>query len=319
MKTLYNISYNNKACKDVFKETLEKLMQSNPDVNYLDADLAGAMGTATLFKEFPNQAFDIGIMEANMIGVASGMSIRGKIPFVHSFAPFASRRCADQTFISACYNRANIKIIGSDPGISAQSNGGTHMPFEDISIYRSFPGMTILDIAEPNLLSFALTAVSNIYGVVYIRFPRKENTAYYSEEESFSIGKGKILREGNDATIIASGIEVIASLKAAEELSEEGINVCVVDMFTIKPIDEELIIECSKRTGAIVTAENHNIIGGLGSAVAEVLCENNPVPLCRIGVRDKFGEVGTLSYLSDKFHMTSRDIAESVKQVIRIN
>lgn len=313
---MYNIHKNNKDYREVFKDTLSYLMTENRDVIYLDADLAGAISTSSLFKEFPSQAFDMGIMEANMVGVASGMSVRGKIPFIHTFGPFASRRCADQTFISGCYNKANVKIIGSDPGITAQTNGGTHMPFEDIAIYRSYPDITILDVADHTLLEYVLRIIYDTYGVVYLRFPRKGKNSYYLDNEEFSIGKGKILRDGPDATIIASGIEVIPALKAAETLEAIGINVRVVDMFTIKPIDVDLIIKCAKETGAIVTAENHNIIGGLGSGVAEVISENAPVPLCRIGVHDQFGEVGSLNYLSEKFHLNDTDIIEAVKKVI---
>ena len=211
--------------RKVFYKTMAEMMDENPQVVYLDADLAGAMGTAGLFQEFPQQAFDMGIMEANMIGVAAGMSIKGKIPFVHSFGPFASRRCADQTFLSGCYNKANLKIIGSDPGITAETNGGTHMPFEDVGIYRSFPGMTIMDIDEPYLLQEILKKMANTYGVMYLRFPRKGKTVYYSGTEEFQIGKGNIVRDGTDATVIACGIEVGYALEAAENLAKENIQV----------------------------------------------------------------------------------------------
>ena len=211
--------------RKVFYHTMAELMHENQRVIYLDADLAGAMGTAGLFQEFPQQAFDMGIMEANMIGVGAGMSIKGKIPFVHSFGPFASRRCADQTFLSGCYNNANLKIIGSDPGITAETNGGTHMPFEDVGIYRSFPGMTIMDIDEPYLLQKILKEMAHTYGVMYLRFPRKGKTVYYSGTEEFQIGKGNIVRDGTDVTVIACGIEVGYALAAAENLAKENISV----------------------------------------------------------------------------------------------
>ena len=257
--------------RKVFADTLARMMDQNTDVVYLEADLGGAIGTTRLFREYPKQAFDLGIMEANMVGVGAGMSIKGKIPFMHSFGTFTSRRCADQTFISGNYNKANIKLVGSDPGITAEANGGTHMPFEDMGIYRSFPEMTILDVAEPYLLEQVLKQMAQQYGVMYIRFPRKE---------------------------------------------KEGIRVRVVDMFTVKPLDRELVIQCAKETGAIVTAENHNMYGGLGSAVAEVVAEEARVPFARVGVPDCFGEVGDKAFLAQKFGLTPEHIAEKVKKVI---
>lgn len=303
--------------RKVFAETLEELMKKKQDVVYLEADLAGAIGTSHLFQKFPNQAFDVGIMEANMVGVGAGMSIKGKIPFVHSFGTFSSRRCADQTFLSGCYNRANLKIIGSDPGITAEANGGTHMPFEDMAVYRAFPGIGILDVAEPILLRSMLKKIAEEYGVFYLRFPRKQAESYYKENQEFQIGKGVIVRDGCDATIIASGIEVYESILAAEELAKENISVRVVDMFTIKPLDDKLIIKCAKETGAVVTAENHNRIGGLGSAVAEVLAENIQVPLSRVGIPDCFGEVGSRDFLSHKFGISKEYIKDSVKKVLK--
>lgn len=303
--------------RKVFSETLAELMRENEAVVYLEADLAGAIGTTQLFRDFPGQAFDMGIMEANMVGVGAGMSVKGKIPFMHSFGTFTSRRCADQAFLSGCYNHANIKIVGSDPGISAESNGGTHMPFEDVGIYRTFPEMTILDVAEPYLLKTVLKQMAETYGVMYIRFPRKEKNCYYKGTEKLTIGKGAVVREGTDVTVIASGIEVKEALNAAETLEEKGISVRVVDMFTIKPLDEELVLSCAKETGAVVTAENHNKIGGLGSAVAEVLLERLPVPFKRVGVPDCFGEVGDKKFLSEKFGISAADIVSAVEDVIK--
>ena len=207
--------------RKVFADTLARMMDQNTDVVYLEADLGGAIGTTRLFREYPKQAFDLGIMEANMVGVGAGMSIKGKIPFMHSFGTFTSRRCADQTFISGNYNKANIKLVGSDPGITAEANGGTHMPFEDMGIYRSFPEMTILDVAEPYLLEQVLKQMAQQYGVMYIRFPRKEKEEYYKGTENIEIGKGNVVRDGKDATVIASGIEVPAALAAAEILEKE--------------------------------------------------------------------------------------------------
>lgn len=305
--------------RKVFSNTLRDLMEQDPRVVYLEADLAGAIGTSALFAERPEQAFDLGIMEANMVGVAAGMSIRGNIPFVHSFGTFATRRCADQTFLSGCYNRANVTIIGSDPGITAEANGGTHMPLEDMAVYRAFPEMRIFDVAEPHLLEFVLRETASQYGMAYIRFPRKWKQVYYSPDETFTAGKGKCLTSGKDVTIIASGVEVYEALKAAEMLQEQGISAEVLDIFTVKPLDRELILDSVKKTGRAVTAENHNVIGGLGSAVAELLIEEAPVPLRRVGVRDHFGEVGSFSYLSERFGLSAQAIAEAAQQVVKQN
>lgn len=301
--------------RKVFSETLRQLMENDPNTVYLEADLGGAIGTAKLLKEKPEQAIDIGIMEANMIGVAAGMSVKGKIPFVHSFGTFATRRCADQVFLSGCYNKANVKIIGSDPGVSAEANGGTHMPLEDIAVFRAFPEMKIFDVAEPSLLAFVLESAAKNYGMTYIRFPRKLNKTYYAADQKFEIGKGVVLAEGTDVTLVASGIEVFEAISAAEKLAAMSISAEVIDMFTIKPLDEELIIKSAKKTGAVVTAENHNIIGGLGSAVAETLGEHFPAPIRRIGSRDHFGEVGSQSFLMEKFHMTADDIVQAAVQL----
>ena len=298
------IKTGDRELRKVFTDTLQKLMDADHNVVYLEADLAGAIGTSKLFQSNPEQAYDIGIMEANMIGVAAGMSVKGKIPFVHSFGTFASRRCADQTFVSGCYNNANVKIVGSDPGIAAETNGGTHMPLEDIAVYRAFPGLKILDVADPILLA-------------YIRFPRKCKKFYYNENQYFQIGKAVKLREGSDVTIIAAGLEVFEALEAAEMLQSMNISAEILDMFTIKPIDKDAILESAAKTGCVVTAENHNIIGGLGSAVAEVLIEELPVPMKRIGSRDHFGEVGSQEFLKGKFHLAAEDIFSAAKEVLR--
>lgn len=303
--------------RKVFYNTMFELMKENKEIVYLDADLADALGTTELFKEFPQQAFDLGIMEANMVGVGAGMSIKGKIPFLHTFAPFASRRVADQVFLSGCYNNANLKIIGSDPGITAETNGGTHMAFEDVGIYRAYPNITIMDVAEPYLLCKVIKQMAATYGVYYIRFQRKEGIPYYVGDEKIEIGRGNIIKEGKDITVIASGIEVVWAMDAARKLQKENINVRVVDMFTIKPLDAELVMKCARETGAIVTAENHNVYGGLGSAVAEVLAENCAVPFKRVGVKDKFGEVGKKKFLADKLEISSEYIEQAIREVLK--
>lgn len=298
-------------------DCLFDMMKKDKNIYYFDCDLSGALGSAKLMKDMPDQSINCGIMESNMIGVAAGMSIKGKIPFAHSFGTFTSRRVADQVFLSGCYNKANVKILGSDPGIAAEQNGGTHMPLEDVGIFRSFPEMTILDVADEVLMRNILPKMASEYGMMYIRFPRKNSECYYSSYNNFEIGKASILRDGVDVTIIASGLEVPQALKAAAKLANDGFSTRVVDMFTIKPIDKEMIVECAIKTRAIVTAENHNVIGGLGSAVAEVLGETCPCAMERIGVVEQFGQVGSAKYLSEQYRLTSKDILDACKKVIR--
>ena len=304
------------AMRDAYCDTLIELASQNNKIVHLDADLLSCIAMGPFQKKFPERTFDLGIQEANMIGVAAGMSATGMIPFAHSFAPFASRRCYDQIFMSCAYAKLNVRILGSDPGITAEYNGGTHMPFEDMGILRNIPNITIIEPVDTTMLKDMVTQTAGMYGVFYIRMLRKNAVKIYEEGSSFEIGKGVQIREGKDATIFATGIMVDEALKAAEELEKEGIYIRVVNIFTLKPIDKEIIIKCAKDTGAIVTAENHNIINGLGSAVAEVLVENEPVPMERVGVKDLFGEVGPVGYLKEKFELTSNDIIKSVRKVI---
>lgn len=304
------------AMRDVYCKTLIDLAQKDKRITVLDADLMKSMGMMPFMKAFPDRTFDVGIQEANMVGVAAGLSATGKIPFAHSFAPFASRRCFDQVFLSCGYARLNVRIIGSDPGITAAFNGGTHMPFEDLGIMRNVPGITILEPVDAVMLKNLVEQTVDQYGVFYIRLLRKNAIKIYEEGSTFEIGKGVELKEGKDVTLFATGIMVSEALKAAQVLESEGISVKVVNIFTLKPIDKDLIIKCAKETGAIVTVENHSIINGLGSAVSEVLSENLPVPLERIGVKDLFGEVGPQDYLAKRFELTAGDILAKVKKVL---
>lgn len=302
--------------RKAFVNTLLELAQSNSDIIGLDADLMAAIGTDKIKDQIPDQLIDCGIMEGHMISAAAGLSLTGKIPFVHTFAQFATRRAYDQLFISGAYAQLNIKILGSDAGVSAEHNGGTHMPFEDIGLMRLVPHATVYEASDATMLSYLLKQVAKEYGIHYIRTIRKSAVKIYDDNETFEKGKGKVLREGNDVTLIASGIEVVEALKAADILAEEGIEATVVDMFCIKPIDEELIVRCAKQTKGIVTCENHNVIGGLGSAVAEVLCEQYPAPLHRIGVKEQFGQVGQTEYLKQVYELTAEDIAKAARKFV---
>jgi transketolase len=282
----------------------------------LDADLISSSGMKPFFAKFPERAIQCGIAEANMIGIAAGLSLTGKVPFAHSFGPFASRRVCDQIFISAAYANLNIRILGSDPGVTAAYNGGTHMPFEDMGVLRSIPGITLIEPCDPVAVADIVSQLADVYGVYYMRMARKSSIAVYEPGSTFEIGKGNLLRNGTDVTIIASGIMVAEALKAATALEADGVSARVVDLFTWKPIDTELIVECAEKTGAIVTAENHNIFGGLGSAVSEAVTQNCPVPMEFVGVMDRFGQVGTEDFLRAEYGLTAENIAAAVKRAI---
>ncbi|WP_347559783.1 transketolase family protein [Clostridium sp. AM58-1XD] len=303
--------------RKAFCDTLMEMAEKNRDIVVLDGDLMGAMGTKPFAQMYPEQTLDCGIQEANMVGVAAGLSAAGKIPFVHSFGPFITRRACDQIFMSGAYAKLNVKLVGSDPGITAQINGGTHMPFEDMGIMRGIPQMTIIEPTDVTMLKSVLKQMADSYGMYYMRLVRKSCIKVYEDGSEFEIGKSVMLREGSDVTIIASGYCTAEALKAADLLEKKGISAAVVNMFTWKPIDEEAIKSAADRTGAVVTAENHNVINGLGSAVSEVLVKNTPVPMEMIGVQDQFGEVGNLDYLAERFELKAEHIAEAAVKVIK--
>lgn len=304
------------AMRDIYCRTLMELAEDDRNIVALDADLMGAMGMRPFAAKFPKQAIDCGIQEANMIGVACGLSQVGKIPFAHTFGPFATRRVCDQVFVSGAYARSNVKIVGSDPGITAQINGATHMPFEDMSIMRCIPTMTILEPTDAVMLHWILRQIAHTYGMYYMRLVRKECIKIYEDDSAFEMGKAVQIMEGKDLTIISSGFCVSESIQAARTLAAQGIHARVLNIFCWKPIDVEAVVEASRETGAIVTAENHNVINGLGSAVAEVLAKNAPAPVEMIGVQDTFGEVGNLAYLADRFHLTEKYIVEAAQRVM---
>ena len=302
--------------RDAYCNTLMDLAEVRKDIVVLDADLVSSSGMKPFFKAFPDRAIQCGIAEANMIGVAAGLSLTGKVPYCHSFGPFASRRVCDQIFISAAYAKLNVRIIGSDPGVTAAYNGGTHMPFEDMAVLRAIPEITLLEPCDPVALADLTRQLADTYGVYYIRMARKNAIGVYELGSTFEIGKGNVLRNGTDVTIIASGIMVAEALEAASALALEGVSARVVDMFTWKPIDQDLIARCGEETGALVTAENHNIYGGLGSAVAEAAAKTVPVPIEMVGTDDRFGQVGTESFLRAEYRLNAAHIVEAAKQAI---
>lgn len=302
--------------REMYCQTLMEMAEKDDRIVMLDADLMNSMKTIPFKERFPERTFNCGVQEANMIGVAAGLSATGKIPYAHTFGPFATRRVFDQVFISGAYARLNVRIIGSDPGVTSAYNGGTHMPFEDMGIMRNIPDMIVIEPSDATMLRDIIKQAADEYGMFYIRLLRKNAIKIYDDRSKFEIGKAVQLRDGKDVTIFASGIMVYETLKAYELLKERGITARIYDMFTLKPIDKETIVKAAAETGAIVTAENHNIINGLGSAVAEVLVENNPVPLERVGVNDLFGEVGPEEYLKERFELTAEDIVKKVERVI---
>ncbi len=316
IKLANNIDKEPIEMRKVYTATLIELAKENENIVALDADLMSAIAMGDFAKTYPDRFINCGIQEANMMGVAAGMSATGKVPFAHTFAPFATRRAYDQLFLSAGYAELNVKVVGSDPGITAQLNGGTHMPFEDVGLMRLIPNAVVVEPTDNTVLKFVLKEAAKTYGLFYIRLSRKNSTKVYEEGSSFTIGKANTIREGNDVTIIAYGIMVKEALLAANILKEQGIEVRVLDMFTIKPIDKDAVIKAAKETGAIVTTENHNIIGGLGEAVAAVLAENAPIPMERVGVNDVFGKVGTQDYLAKEFNLTADEIVQKVKKVL---
>lgn len=301
--------------RKAYSETLKELIKEDKNVYVLEADLSEAITTTSIGVDYPNNFVNCGIMEANMVGVASGLSLLGKIPFIHTFSPFATRRCYDQIFLSGGFARTNIKILGSDTGITSQYNGGTHTSFEDIALMREIPGATVITATDSTMLKYLIREIKDIYGIHYITTIRKNAYKIYDENEKFEIGKGKVLKDGKDFTIISNGIMVAEALKAAEELEKQGISAAVIDMFTVKPIDKDLIIEYAKKTGKIITAENHNVTGGLGSAVADVLVENYPVPMRKVGIEDRFGQVGTQDFLQKEYGLTAEKIIEKASEL----
>lgn len=298
--------------RNTYAETLNKLVDKNNKVVVLEADLMGAIKTGPVMEKHPENFINCGIMEANMIGVASGLSVRGFVPYVHTFGPFATRRTFDQLFLSIGYAKGNLKLIGSDAGVSAAHNGGTHMPFEDIGLMRLVPEAVVMEMSDHVMFENILEQIESIHGLHYVRIVRKTMKQLYKEGSQFEIGKGIVLREGTDATIIATGIMLEEALEAEKMLAKEGINVSVIDMFTVKPLDTDLVKEYAAKTKLIVTAENHNVIGGLGSAVLEALALN-PTKVVRVGVQDRFGQVGTQDFLQKEYNLTKEDIYKAVK------
>ena len=317
MKNIYTGKTDPRTFKEAASSTIARLAENDPDVIYLDADVMSCLGTLNWARSHPDRAINCGIAEANMVGIASGMAAVGFKPIIHSFGPFVSRRVFDQIFLSAGYARNAITVIGSDPGVTAAYNGGTHMPFEDLAMYRAIPEATVFDIADPNMLESVLEQCVDMPGVKYVRTPRKQAATLYERGTKMPIGKAITLREGTDAVVFASGIMVHEAMQAAIALEKEGISVMVVNIFTIKPIDVEGVLAACEGKKAIVTAENHNRYGGLYSSICEVIAGKVAIPVGRVAVEDRFGEVGTMQYLQSVFGLTSDHIISEIKNLLK--
>ena len=301
-----------RACRDGLALTLDEMMAQDKSICYVDCDLMGCINTKQLRKNYPDRAFEAGIAEGNAAGVAAGLAATGKKVFFHSFGTFSSRRCYDQIYMSAAYAGLTVHVLGSDPGVTAAFNGGTHMPFEDMALYRAIPGAVVVDATDVPMLVAFLEMAKDMPGVKYIRVGRKNSCQVYADGSRFQVGKGNVLRDGKDAVVVACGIMVHEAMQAAKRLAAEGIDVAVIDPFTVKPLDEDLIRAYAAKTGVVVTAENHNKIGGLYSAVKE--CLDGEAKVGYVAVEDTFGEVGPQDYLRTRFDLTDTHIAQVVRE-----
>ncbi|MHB8157307.1 MAG: transketolase family protein [Desulfocucumaceae bacterium] len=304
------------ATREAYGRALAELGSKNNRVVVLDADLSKSTKTYDFGKAFPDRFFNMGVAEQNLIGTAAGLAASGKIPFASTFAVFAAERAFEQIRNSVAYTKLNVKIAATHAGITVGEDGGSHQAIEDIALMRSLPNMTVIVPADEAETIGAVEAAAQMEGPVYIRLGRASVPPIHGEGYNFQVGKAAVVREGGDATVIATGIMVSAAMEAASDLAGEGIEVRVISMHTIKPLDTEAVVAAARETGALVTAEEHSIIGGLGGAVSEVVCESYPVPVKRVGVRDVSGESGSPGELLEKFGLTPSAIKEAVKEVL---
>ena len=301
-----------KATRQSYGEALAELGKENENVVVFDADLSTATKTMLFAKKFPDRFFEMGIAEQDMLATAAGFSTCGKIPYVSTFAVFAAGRAYDQIRNSICYPKLNVKICATHSGITVGEDGATHQMLEDLSLMRTLPNMTVMCTSDDTQTKWAIKEISKINGPVYLRLSRMETPIIYEENQKFEIGKAVQIGEGTDATVIATGDVVAEAIKAKEELENRGINIRVLDMHTIKPIDKEQIVKCAKETKRIITIEDHNIIGGLGSSVCEVLAEEYPCKVTRMGIQDIFGKSGKAEELMEYFGITDKNILEEI-------
>lgn len=297
-----------KATRQSYGEALLEIGKENKKIVVLDADLAEATRTILFAKEFPDRFFDIGIAESNMMGVAAGLATCGKIPYVSTFAMFAVGRAYEQVRNSIAHTNLNVKICATHAGITVGEDGATHQMLEDISLMRTIPNMTVISTSDDLQTKWMVKEISKIKGPVYLRLSRPAMPVIYEKSDKFQIGKGIQIGDGKEGTVFATGVTVSEAIKAQKILKEKNINIRVVDIHTIKPIDKELIIKCAKETDKLISIEDHNIIGGLGTAISEVLTDNYPKKIERMGIKDKFGKSGKVEELMKKFEITAQDI-----------
>ena len=303
---------NLKATRQSYGEKLAELGEKNKDIIVLDADLSAATKTSIFAKRFPERFFDMGIAEQDMISTAAGLATFGKTVFASSFAMFACGRSYDQIRNSVAHPKLNVKICASHAGITVGEDGATHQMLEDLGMMRGLPNMTVMCTSDDRETKWAVEEISKMDGPVYLRLCRLNTPQIYGEEQDFKIGKGVQIGNGTDATVFATGIVVPEAIKAKEELEKQGINIRVVDIHTIKPIDKELIIKCAKETKRLISIEDHSIIGGIGSAISEVLTEEYPAKLERMGIKDTFGKSGKAEQLMQYFGITAKDLEEKL-------
>lgn len=315
-KLIANHETDKRGNRDGYVAAMLEMMAKDDTIAHIECDLGGCINVPKIKKAFPDRVFNAGIAEQNAMGVAGGLAATGFKVFMHSFGAFSARRCFDQAFLAAGYSEVPVHVIGSDPGVTAAFNGATHMPFEDGALYMSIPNAVVLDSCD-YVQTYSLTkACAAVPTVTYLRLIRKGFKTIYADGSEFEIGKGVTLKDGRDVTIIASGIMLDEALKAQEMLDKEGISARVIDMFCWKPIDEELILKAAKETGCVVTAENHQVGCGLGSAVANVLVKNQPVPMEMVGIQNRFGQVGDQAFLMKEYNLLAEDIVAAAKKAI---
>ena len=303
------------ATRQSYGEALVELGKENENIVVLDADLSSATKTNLFAKEFPNRFINVGIAEQNLMGIAAGLSTFGKIPYASTFAVFAAGRAYDQIRNSICYPKLNVKICATHAGITVGEDGATHQMLEDLSLMRTLPNMMVFSPSDDTQTKWFTKEISKINGPTYMRLARVATPVIYNQNQKFEIGKAIQLGEGTDATVFATGITVSEALKAQEELEKENIHIRVVDMHTIKPIDSEMIVKCAKETKKLITVEDHSVIGGLGSSVCEVLAEEYPTKVIRMGIQDRFGKSGKAEQLIKYFKIGYEAIMEKVKEI----
>ena len=301
------------ATRQSYGEALAELGEKNENVVVFDSDLSEATKTSIFAKKFPERFFDMGIAEQDMMSTAAGMSTFGKIPYASTFAVFAAGRAYDQIRNSICYPKMNVKICATHSGVTVGEDGATHQMLEDLGLMRGLPNMTVLCTSDDTETRWAVEEISKIQGPVYVRVCRLSPLVIYDENQMFEIGKAIQIGEGTDATIFATGVVVSEAIKAKEELEKQGINIRVVDVHTIKPIDKEMIVKCAKETKKLISIEDHSIINGLGTAIADVLTEEYPCKLIKLGVKDEFGRSGKATELLEHYGLTAKHIVEAVQ------